>query len=91
MALVIGIIGLVILNYWFLVARFPQGGGDAAAAGGRLTRAHPRRGGSDMRRWRLTLGLARRTVATGAGAAPSTAATLAAGSVGATMPWTSCV
>ena len=33
MALVIGIIALVILNYWFLVARFPQGGGDAAAAG----------------------------------------------------------
>lgn len=33
MALVIGIIALVILNYWFLIARFPQGGGDAAAAG----------------------------------------------------------
>ncbi len=33
MALVIGIIALVIVNYWFLVARFPQGGGDAAAAG----------------------------------------------------------
>ena len=33
MALVIGIITLVIVNYWFLLARFPQGGGDAAAAG----------------------------------------------------------
>jgi hypothetical protein len=33
MALVIGIIALVIVNYWFLVARFPRGGGDAAAAG----------------------------------------------------------
>ena len=33
MALVVGIIALVILNYWFLVARFPGGGGDAAAAG----------------------------------------------------------
>ena len=33
MALVVGIIALVIVNYWFLVARFPRGGGDAAAAG----------------------------------------------------------
>jgi hypothetical protein len=33
MAMVIGIIALVIVNYWFLVARFPRGGGDAAAAG----------------------------------------------------------
>jgi hypothetical protein len=33
MALVIGIIALVIVNYWFLIARFPRGGGDAAAAG----------------------------------------------------------
>ena len=33
MALVIGIIALVIVNDWFLVARFPRGGGDAAAAG----------------------------------------------------------
>lgn len=33
MALVIGIIGLVIVNYHQMVARFPQGGGDAAAAG----------------------------------------------------------
>jgi hypothetical protein len=33
MALVVGIIALVIVNYWFLVARFPGGGGDAAAAG----------------------------------------------------------
>ncbi len=33
MALVIGIIGLVIVNYHQMVGRFPQGGGDAAAAG----------------------------------------------------------
>jgi hypothetical protein len=33
MALVIVIITLVIINYWFLIARFPEGGGDAAAAG----------------------------------------------------------
>jgi hypothetical protein len=33
MALVVGIIALVIVNYWFLIARFPRGGGDAAAAG----------------------------------------------------------
>jgi hypothetical protein len=33
MALVVGIIALVIVNYWFLVGRFPEGGGDAAAAG----------------------------------------------------------
>jgi hypothetical protein len=33
MALVVAIIALVIVNYWFLIARFPQGGGDAAAAG----------------------------------------------------------
>ena len=38
------------------------------------------------RRW--TSGLARRSVATGAGAAPTNAATLAAGSVGAAMPAT---
>ncbi len=33
MALVIGLTALVTLNYWFLVARFPEGGGDAEAAG----------------------------------------------------------
>src|SRR3954465_8706004 len=33
MALVIGIIALVIVNYWFLVAPFPGGGGAAPAAG----------------------------------------------------------
>jgi hypothetical protein len=33
MALVIGIVALVVANYWFLVARFPEGGGDAGAAG----------------------------------------------------------
>jgi amino acid transporter len=33
MALVIGIIGLVTLNYWQLVRRFPQGGGSPEAAG----------------------------------------------------------
>jgi len=33
MALVIGIIALVIVNYHQMVGRFPQGGGDAAAAG----------------------------------------------------------
>src|SRR5437868_540752 len=29
MALVIGVIALVTTNYWFLVRRFPRGGGDA--------------------------------------------------------------
>jgi amino acid transporter len=33
MALVIAIIGLVIMNYHQLIARFPDGGGAAAAAG----------------------------------------------------------
>ena len=33
MALVIGIISLVTLNYWQLVRRFPQGGGSPEAAG----------------------------------------------------------
>jgi len=33
MALVIGLTALVTVNYWFLVGRFPQGGGDAEAAG----------------------------------------------------------
>ena len=33
MALVIGLTALVTVNYWFLVKRFPQGGGDAEAAG----------------------------------------------------------
>ena len=33
MVLVVGIIGLVTLNYWQLVARFPQGGGSPEAAG----------------------------------------------------------
>lgn len=33
MAIVIGVICLVTINYWFLVRRFPQGGGDAEAAG----------------------------------------------------------
>jgi hypothetical protein len=33
MALVIGVIALVTTNYWFLVRRFPRGGGDAEAAG----------------------------------------------------------
>ncbi|HEY3615130.1 MAG TPA: hypothetical protein VGK92_15575 [Gaiellales bacterium] len=33
MAVVVAIIALVIVNYWFLIARFPEGGGDAAAAG----------------------------------------------------------
>lgn len=33
MVLVVGLIGLVILNYHQLVARYPQGGGAAAAAG----------------------------------------------------------
>jgi hypothetical protein len=32
MLLVVAIIALVIVNYWFLIARFPRGGGDAAAA-----------------------------------------------------------
>jgi hypothetical protein len=32
MALVIGIVALVVANYWFLVERFPEGGGDAGAA-----------------------------------------------------------
>ena len=33
MAIVIGVVVLVTINYWFLVRRFPQGGGDAEAAG----------------------------------------------------------
>ena len=33
MGLVVLIVALVIANYWFLVARFPEGGGDAAAIG----------------------------------------------------------
>ena len=33
MALVVGLIALVIVNYHQLVARYPQGGGAAAAAG----------------------------------------------------------
>lgn len=33
MALVIGVVCLVTINYWYLVRRFPQGGGDAEAAG----------------------------------------------------------
>jgi hypothetical protein len=33
MLLVIGLIALVTVNYWFLVRRFPSGGGDAEAAG----------------------------------------------------------
>src|SRR5216683_1044903 len=33
MAIVLGIIGLVSLNYHQLYARFPEGGGDAAATG----------------------------------------------------------
>src|SRR5689334_9328002 len=33
MALVVAIIGLVTLNYWQLVRRFPQGGGSPEAAG----------------------------------------------------------
>jgi len=33
MAIVIGVVALVTINYWFLVRRFPQGGGDAEAAG----------------------------------------------------------
>jgi hypothetical protein len=33
MALVIGVVVLVTVNYWFLVRRFPSGGGDAEAAG----------------------------------------------------------
>lgn len=33
MAIVIGVVCLVTINYWFLVRRFPQGGGDAEAAG----------------------------------------------------------
>ena len=33
MGAVVGIVALVIFNYWFLVARFPEGGGDAAAVG----------------------------------------------------------
>jgi hypothetical protein len=41
--------------------------------------------GVKLRACRLTRGLARRTVATGAGAAPTNAATLAAGSVGAAI------
>ena len=33
MAIVIAVVVLVTINYWFLVRRFPQGGGDAEAAG----------------------------------------------------------
>ena len=33
MAIVIGVVVLVTINYWFLVRRFPLGGGDAEAAG----------------------------------------------------------
>ncbi len=33
MVIVIGVVALVTINYWFLVRRFPQGGGDAEAAG----------------------------------------------------------
>lgn len=33
MGLVVGVISLVIINYHYLVARYPQGGGAAAAAG----------------------------------------------------------
>jgi hypothetical protein len=33
MLLVIGVVGLVTVNYWYLVARFAKGGGDAEAAG----------------------------------------------------------
>jgi hypothetical protein len=33
MALVIGVVSLVTINYWFLIRRFPNGGGDAEAAG----------------------------------------------------------
>jgi hypothetical protein len=33
MAIVIGVVVLVTINYWFLVRRFPQGGGDAEASG----------------------------------------------------------
>jgi hypothetical protein len=33
MSLVIGVVVLVTINYWYLVRRFPQGGGDAEAAG----------------------------------------------------------
>ena len=33
MALVVAIVALVVFNYWFLIKRFPEGGGDAAAAG----------------------------------------------------------
>ena len=33
MSIVIGVVVLVTINYWFLVRRFPQGGGDAEAAG----------------------------------------------------------
>jgi hypothetical protein len=33
MAIVIAVVALVTVNYWFLVRRFPQGGGDAEAAG----------------------------------------------------------
>ena len=33
MGLVVAIVALVVFNYWFLVRRFPEGGGDAAAAG----------------------------------------------------------
>lgn len=33
MSMVIGVVTLVTINYWFLVRRFPKGGGDAEAAG----------------------------------------------------------
>ncbi len=33
MAMVIGVVTLITINYWFLVRRFPTGGGDAEAAG----------------------------------------------------------
>ena len=33
MALVVAIVAIIVVNYWFLVKRFPEGGGDAAASG----------------------------------------------------------
>ena len=39
MALVVAVIGLVTLNYHYLIARFPEGGGAAAAAGAALGEA----------------------------------------------------
>lgn len=50
MALVVAVVALVITNYHQLVARFPEGGGAAAAAGQRQRRA-PRsaRGGRSSR------------------------------------------